>query len=119
MRPIEVDITPDKARKFLAKDLANLYELIWKRFVACQMKPALYAQRQVVIKGGVFVFKVTGSTLIFDGFLKVYNADDEEEEKEGKVVLPKSIKKNDELNFKSLILSNILRSPRHALLKHH
>ncbi len=73
--------------------MAALYELIWKRFVACQMKPALYAQRQVVIKGGEFTFKVTGSTLIFDGFLKVYNAAEDEEEKEGKVVLPKGIKK--------------------------
>ena len=99
IRPIEVDIMPDKARKYLPKDLAQLYELIWKRFVASQMKPALYAQRQVVIKGGEFTFKVTGSTLIFDGFLKVYNAADDEEEKEGKVVLPKSITKNDPLGL--------------------
>ena len=63
------------------------------------MKPALYAQRQVVIKGGEFTFKVTGSTLIFDGFLKVYNAADDEEEKEDKVVLPKDIKKNDDLDL--------------------
>src|SRR5258708_31875204 len=63
------------------------------------MKPALYAQRLVVIKGGEFTFRVTGSTLIFDGFLKVYNAADEEEEKEGKVVLPKGIKKDDELDI--------------------
>lgn len=97
IRPIEVYITPELARKYLPKDLAALYELIWKRFVACQMKPALYAQRQVVIKGGVFTFRVTGSTLIFDGFLKVYNDTDEEDEKEGKVVLPKGIKKEDPL----------------------
>ena len=99
IRPIDAFITPDKARKFLPKDLGALYELIWKRFVACQMKPALYAQRLVVIKGGEFTFRVTGSTLIFDGFLKVYNAADDDEEKEGKVVLPKGIKKNDELDL--------------------
>src|ERR1700733_4175826 len=97
VRPIDVFLTPEKIRKYLPKDLAQLYELIWKRFVACQMKPALYAQRQVVIKGGNFTFKVTGSTLIFDGFLKVYNVSDEEEEKEGKVTLPQGIEKSDAL----------------------
>lgn len=97
VRPIDVFLMPEKIRKYLPKDLAQLYELIWKRFVACQMKPALYAQRQVVIKGGNFTFKVTGSTLIFDGFLKVYNVSDEEEEKEGKVSLPQGIEKSDAL----------------------
>ncbi len=102
IRPIEAAITPDKARKYLPKDLAQLYELIWKRFVACQMKPAQYAQRQVTIKGGSFIFKVTGSTLIFDGFLKVYNATEDEDEKEGKVVLPKGIKKDDDLALQKI-----------------
>lgn len=97
IRPIDASITPEKVRKYLPKDLANLYELIWKRFIACQMKSALYAQRQVVIKGGKFVFRVTGSTLIFDGFLKVYNAAEDDEEKEGKVILPKGIAKDDPL----------------------
>lgn len=95
IRPIDAERSPEKVRKYLPKDLANLYELIWKRYIASQMKPALYAQRQVTIKGGKFVFKVTGSTLIFDGFLKVYNDTDEEDEKEGKVILPKGIKKDD------------------------
>ena len=95
IRPIDAELSSEKIRKYLPKDLANLYDLIWKRFIASQMKPALYAQRQVTIKGGKFVFKVTGSTLIFDGFLKVYNDTDEEDEKEGKVMLPKGIKKDD------------------------
>jgi DNA topoisomerase IA len=51
------------------------------------MKAAEYAQRQVVIKGGIYTFKVTGSTLIFDGFLHVYQ-EEEEGEKDDKVVLP-------------------------------
>lgn len=103
IRPIDAERSPDKVRKYLPKDLANLYELIWKRYVACQMKPALYAQRQVTIKGGKFVFKVTGSTLIFDGFLKVYNDTDEEDEKEGKVTLPKGIKKDDPLDLQKVL----------------
>jgi DNA topoisomerase-1 len=102
IRPIDAFITPEKARKYLPKDLATLYELIWKRFIACQMKSALFAQRQVVIKGGKFIFKVTGSTLIFDGFLKVYNDAEEDEEKEGKVVLPKGITKDDNLDLQKV-----------------
>ncbi len=98
VRPINVNITPEKAHKYLPKDVAKLYELIWKRFVACQMKPALYAQRQVVIKGGEFTFKVTGSTLIFDGFLKVYAAD--EDEKEDKELFLKGLKLKKKLILK-------------------
>ena len=47
IRPIDVGITPEYAKRFLPTDAAKLYELIWKRFVACQMKPALYAQRRL------------------------------------------------------------------------
>ena len=90
IRPIDVTITPTMARKYLPADAAKLYDLIWKRFVACQMKPAQYAQRQVVITGGKYTFKITGSTLLFDGFLKVYKAD--ESEKEEKIILPPGLK---------------------------
>ncbi len=93
IRPIDVTITPEAVRKYLPTDAAKLYDLIWKRFVACQMKPAEYAQRQVVITGGKYTFKITGSTLLFDGFLKVYQID--ENEKEEKVALPKDLKAKD------------------------
>ena len=74
-------------QKHVPADQAKLYQLIWQRFVACQMTPALYAQRQVVVQGGEFTFKVTGSTLIFDGFLKVYQ--DEDEDTDTKIVINK------------------------------
>lgn len=95
VRPIDVNFSPDKVKGSLDKDAAKLYELIWKRFVACQMTPAQYAQRQVVIEGNGFTFKVTGSSLIFDGYLKVYADTDSDEEKEGKVVIPASLKAKD------------------------
>lgn len=76
IRPINVEITPSLAKNYLPKDAAKLYELIWRRFVACQMTPALYAQRQVVISGDKYTFKATGSTLLFDGFLKVYKPEE-------------------------------------------
>jgi len=101
IRPIDVNITPKMARQYLPADSAKLYELIWKRFVASQMKPAEYAQRQVEIKGGKYIFKVTGSTLIFDGFLKVYT-EKEDEEKEQKVTLPADIKEKNPVDLKKV-----------------
>lgn len=101
IRPIDVNLTPEKVRHYLPRDAAKLYELIWKRFVACQMKPAIYAQRQVSIIGGKYIFKVTGSTLIFDGYLKVYMAEDDE--KESKIILPATIKEKDPLDLKKIL----------------
>lgn len=86
IRPIDVNVTPESIAPFVDSDSLKLYTLIWRRFVACQMAAAQYAQRAVSITGGVYTFKVTGSTLLFDGFLKVYNAqEDESEEKEAKI----------------------------------
>ena len=101
IRPIDVAMAPEKIKHYLPSDEAKLYDLIWKRFVACQMKPAEYAQRQVVIKGGIYTFKVTGSTLIFDGFLHVYH-EEEEGEKDDKVVLPADLKEKNPLTLKKL-----------------
>ena len=100
IRPINVELTPDQVKKFATRDQARLYELIWKRFVACQMKPALYAQRQIEIQGGKFIFKVTGSTLIFDGFLKVYRTEEDEKEKE--TTLPRDLQEKEPLTLKKL-----------------
>lgn len=104
IRPIDVTITPDYVRRFATADQAKLYELIWQRFVACQMTPAEYAQRQVTIKGGKYVFKVTGSTLLFDGFLKVYGINEEEEEsdKEDNTKIPEGFKEKTDLNLKKI-----------------
>lgn len=85
IRPIDIQKTPEFVARFAGKDEARLYELIWKRFVACQMEAARYFQRQVLIEDKKFIFKATGSTLIFDGFLKVYLVEDEEEEKNSKI----------------------------------
>ncbi len=100
IRPIDASITPAMANKYLPKDAARLYTLIWQRFIASQMKPAQYAQRTVAIKGGKYIFKVTGSTLIFDGFLKVYGI--EEDDKDKKVAIPKDIKAKDSVDLKKI-----------------
>ena len=72
IRPTDVSRTPEAMAPFLDKDMLNLYTLIWKRFVACQMAPALYDQTTILIKAGVYTLKVTGSVLLFPGFITLY-----------------------------------------------
>ncbi len=83
IRPTAVMRHPDQIKQYLKEDEYKVYKLIWQRFVASQIMPAIFDQTTVDIdaKSGadVFWFRVTGSVLKFDGFLKVY-----EESKEGK-----------------------------------
>jgi DNA topoisomerase-1 len=72
IRPTDVSRTPDSVSRFLGKDELKLYRLIWQRFVASQMNPAIYDQTTIDIEAGRFLFRATGSVLKFDGFLKVY-----------------------------------------------
>jgi len=83
IRPTSVLRHPDQVKQYLKEDEYKVYKLIWQRFVASQIMPAVFDQTTVDIdaKSGAetFWFRVTGSVLKFDGFLKVY-----EESKEGK-----------------------------------
>jgi DNA topoisomerase I len=83
IRPTSVMRHPDQIKQYLKEDEFKVYKLIWQRFVASQIMPAVFDQTTVDIdaKSGaeIFWFRVTGSVLKFDGFLKVY-----EESKEGK-----------------------------------
>jgi len=90
IRPTNVAFTPDSIRKSLSDEQYKLYKLIWQRFVASQMVPAVFDQTTVDIAATAdkrYDFRVTGSVLKFDGFLKVYEAvkvdqakDDEDED---------------------------------------
>lgn len=80
IRPTAVANTPEKVARFLSKDQMALYKLIWERFVASQMAPALIDQNLVVIGAGAFEFNASGSTVHFPGFMSVYlSADDEKD----------------------------------------
>jgi len=85
IRPVSMEWTPDRVRPFLEPDMARLYELIWNRFVACQMKPAVYDQTTVEISAGRATFRAAGSILKFAGYLAVYGmapTTDEESDRE-------------------------------------
>ncbi len=72
IRPTEVARTPDSLAKFLKPEELKLYRLIWQRFVASQMTPAVFDQTTIDINAGRFIFRATGSVQKFDGFLKIY-----------------------------------------------
>ena len=89
VRPTSIAKTPAELKKFLTSDQFKLYDLIWKRTVACQMAEALLDQTSVDISaGGNYTFRATGTVIRFPGFMKLYieGQDDENGEKEG--VLP-------------------------------
>jgi DNA topoisomerase-1 len=87
VRPTSVRRTPDAVKPYLTRDQRRLYDLIWRRFVASQMKPAVYDTLSVEVLAGTeelkpYLFRASGSTLRFPGFLVVYEetrSDDEEE----------------------------------------
>lgn len=76
IRPTSMDHTPASVKKFLDKDLFRLYELIWNRFVACQMESAVMESTSVIVEGGKYQFKATASRYTFRGFLQAYDDDE-------------------------------------------
>ncbi|MBI4528240.1 MAG: type I DNA topoisomerase [Deltaproteobacteria bacterium] len=95
IRPTSMEYTPDKVRRYLRRDAHALYSLIWSRFVASQMLPAIFDQTTFEIPVGDALFRANGQQLKFDGFMRVYaeerdekiNGDDAEpEEKEDKML---------------------------------
>ncbi len=75
IRPSNVELHPDKIRRYLSEEQYKLYKLIWQRFVASQMVPAVFDQTTVEISAKAdrsYDYRVTGSVPKFDGFLAVY-----------------------------------------------
>ena len=83
IRPTDVNFTPADAKAKLGADEWKLYQLIWNRFVACQMPPAEFDQTTVTLaastKGGDAVFRATGRKLVFDGFMRVAGVSSEDQ----------------------------------------
>ena len=73
IRPTSITHTPAKVKKYLDKDLFRLYELIWNRFIACQMEAARLESTSIIVTGGPYTFKATASRYLFRGFLQLYD----------------------------------------------
>lgn len=101
IRPTSTMKVPDTLKEFLSKDQFRLYKLIWERFIASQMAPAVMDTMSVDLKNGNVIFRATGSKVKFPGFMKVYveSSDDQVEEKDK--LLP-DLKEGDEVTKKDI-----------------
>lgn len=106
IRPVNFSLKPEKAAGFLDRDQARLYELVWKRAVACQMAQAILDKVATDIKaeGTGYEFRATGQTVKFPGFMEVYMEGRDEGEEGGGMgekFLPK-LSEGEELDLKGL-----------------
>jgi DNA topoisomerase-1 len=89
IRPTSLDMPPEKVKEFLTPDQRSLYKLIWDRFLACQMRPAILDQTSIKIKANDHLFIATGSVVKFAGFTAVYvEGKDTQEGEEEEGILP-------------------------------
>lgn len=79
IRPTSLDFPPEKVESYLEKDALRLYDLIWKRFVASQMNPAIFDHTTFDIKAGIYSLRSTGQIMRFSGFMEVYLEGEDEE----------------------------------------
>ena len=99
--------TPADLKPYLSNDQFRLYELIWMRFIASQMKPAIFDGTTIDIQAGTYIFRATGSVMKFQGFRRVYMegkddpATDERESDEEETNLP-DLKEGETLNLRTL-----------------
>ncbi len=115
IRPTTLEYSPERLRRHLRRDALQLYSLIWDRFVASQMVPAVFDQTAFDIPVREAVFRATGQQVKFDGFMKVYiegrderapqtdgaNEESEDESQDADGVLP-NLQKGDSLNLLAL-----------------
>ena len=101
IRPTDISKKPTDMKKYLSTDQSKLYELIWNRALSSQMNPAEFDRKSITVESEnkKINFKANGSTIKFDGFLKVYKF--EEKDEDLKNVLPE-VKNGDKVNIKEL-----------------
>jgi len=113
IRPTYIELSPDKLKPYVEKELLALYELIWKRFIALQMAQEKIKTKTVDVEGGEYILVARGSEIIFDGFTKIYEEEKEDEE-EG-AYLP-DMKQGEKVTLKDTVLNQrfTLPPPRYS-----
>ncbi|HYA15909.1 MAG TPA: type I DNA topoisomerase [Bryobacteraceae bacterium] len=104
IRPTSAMRTPDDVAPFLAEDQLKLYRLIWMRFVASQMNPALLDQTTIDVAAGDYTFRATGSVVKFDGFLAVYEEGKDQKDEEDEELAHKlpAVSEGEEMKLNAL-----------------
>lgn len=108
IRPTNISLTPTIVKESLSREQFRLYQLIWKRFTASRMQPAVYETTSVKVSAGQYLFTLSASKLAFDGFMSVYV---QEDEKEGNNLLLSKIEKGDVLKLAKLSESQHFTQP--------
>ena len=85
IRPTYIELAPYEVKESLSRDEYRLYSLIWRRFVACRMKNAIYDTEKVTFDANSYIFTANSSKISFDGFLTLYKDADDEKEKNTKL----------------------------------
>lgn len=109
IRPSEPEIVADQLSASLGKDQRRVYELIWKRFIASQMKPAIFDTVSVMISSGVYDLRASGSNIHFAGFLAIFNNDSIEEASTDKMLPPLSA--GEELRLEDILAEQHFTEP--------
>ena len=102
IRPTGVYREPRSIQEYLSRDQYRLYKLIWERFIASQMQSAVFDSLTVEIKADSCLFKATGSTVKFPGFMVIYVEGEDDKEKEKQNILP-DLEQGKLLHFRELI----------------
>lgn len=108
IRPTDIHLTPVQVKESLQRDQFRLYQLIWKRFAASRMQPAVYETTSVKVEAGEYQFTLSASKLSFDGFMSVYV---QEEDKEATNTLFGKLEKGDVLELAELKSSQHFTQP--------
>ncbi len=101
IRPAYPERTPESIKKYLDNDQYKLYKLIWEKFMSSQMAPAEIANKSIEIESGDYILKAGTSKIMFDGFLALYNDDEEEEGKDSDAKIP-DLEKGDKVTCKKI-----------------
>ena len=114
---ITSEFEPQRIKKFLTADQFKIYDLIWKRFVASQFKPAKAEKMTIDVAAGDYLFRATGEVIIFRGFLQVYEPQGEEKDKNNDDErsmpenLPEKIDRGETLHLLELLLKQHFTKP--------
>ena len=104
VRPTSLKYTPEFVKEFLDEAQFKLYELIWKRFIACQMESARLETTTVSIASDEFVFRSSGTTVLFDGYMTLYDEEieDKDDQNGNGLLIPAGLEKDQKMGLKEL-----------------
>jgi DNA topoisomerase-1 len=107
------DFAPEKIKSFLTAEQFKLYNLIWKRFVASQMKPAKIDRVSLHTGDEKYIFETVGETVVFPGFLAVYKEMEEETGEQDNVPsnIPKEISENEAVTIEKIDMKQEFTKP--------